>query len=239
MLRAFLVRPRCQVAPVSGWSCRVAVTLVLISILLPTDAASQVTTGKVQGRVTDARTGDPIARAMVRVDGTTLANITNDQGFYFINEVPPGLQSIRAEVLGYQGSVLEDQRILAGQTVTLNFELQQTAVELEPLMVEGTRNPLVPRDQVSTKSIIQGETIDLMPVDNVSQMVVLQPGAYTVNCNDENELDDDMWQGQCLSIRGGRPNEEALYVDGVLVRSFGTGMAKNVSVPTNSWSRWT
>ncbi|MGB5303387.1 MAG: TonB-dependent receptor [Gemmatimonadota bacterium] len=193
-----------------------------------------MTTGKVQGRITDAMTGDPIARAMVRVDGTTLANISNEQGFYFLNEVPPGLQSIRAEVLGYQGSVLEDERILAGQTFTLNFELEQTAVELEPLMVMGERNPLVPRDQVSTKSIIQGETIDLMPVDNVSQMVVLQPGAYSVNCETTNELDDNAWRGQCLSIRGGRPNEEALYVDGVLVRSFGTGMAKNVSLPTNA-----
>ena len=233
MPRAFLVRPRCSVAPVSGWSCRVAVALVSISLLLPSEAAAQVTTGKVQGRITNATTGDPIGGAMVRVDGTTLANITNDEGFYFINEVPPGLQNIRAEVLGFQSKVLADQRILAGQTFTLDFELLQAAVELEALMVTGDRNPLVPRDQVSTKSIIQGETIDLMPVDNVSQMVVLQPGAYTVNCNDENELDGD-FDGRCLSIRGGRPNEEALYLDGVLVRSFGTGAAQNVTVPTNS-----
>jgi len=233
MPRALLVRPRCPVAPVSGWSCRVAVTLVSISMLLPTAATAQVTTGKVQGRITDSATGAPIARAMVRIDGTTLANISNHQGFYFINEVPPGLQNIRAEVLGYRSFVIETERILAGQTTTLDFELEQTAVELEPLMVMGERNPLVPRDQVSTKSIVRGETIDLLPVDNVSKIVVLQPGAYEVNCTDDNELDGD-FDGRCLSIRGGRPNEEALYVDGVLVRSFGTGAAQNLTVPTNS-----
>ena len=233
MPRAFLVRPRCPVAPVSGWSCRVAVTLVAIALSLPSESAGQVTTGKVQGRITDAGTGAPIARAMVRVDGTTLANISNEQGFYFINEVPPGLQNIRVEVLGYQGELLADERILAGQTFTADFELLQTAVELEPLLVEGNRNPLVPRDQVSTKSIVKGETIDLMPVDNVSQMVVLQPGAYEINCTDDNELDGDE-NGRCLSIRGGRPNEEALYVDGVLVRSFGTGAAQNLNIPTNA-----
>jgi len=193
----------------------------------------QGTTGKVQGRVTDATSGAPISGARVRIEGTTLANITNPQGFYFVNEVPPGLQTVRAVVLGYQPFVVEAQRILAGQTTTMNFELLQTAVELEAITVQGERNPLVPRDQVSTKSIVQGEAVDFLPVDNVSKIVVLQPGAYEVNCDDTNELDGD-FDGRCLSIRGGRPNEEALYVDGVLVRSFGTGAAQNVTVPTNS-----
>ena len=191
MLRAFLVRPRCPVAPVSGWSCRVAVALVAISLSLPSESAGQATTGKVQGRITDAGTGAPIARAMVQIDGTTLANISNDQGFYFINEVPPGLQAVRAGVLGYRSELIEGQRILAGQTTTLNFELAQTAVELEALVVEGERNPLVPRDQVATKSIVRGDIVDVLPVDNVSQIVILQPGTYEVNCNDENELDGE------------------------------------------------
>lgn len=212
------------------WVAGVALALFSSSVV-PLQA--QVTTGKLQGRVTDSSTGQPLAGAMVRIDGTTLANVTNDQGYYFINQAPPGAQDVTAEILGYRPTVVEAERILAGQTTTLDFELEQTAVELEPLVVEGVRNPLVPRDQVSTKSIVRGETVDLLPVDNVSQIVVLQPGAYTVNCNDANELDGD-FDGRCLSIRGGRPNEEALYVDGVLVRSFGTGAAQNVTVPTNS-----
>ena len=47
----------------------------------------QATAGKIQGRVTDASTGQPIEGAQLSVDGTTLGNITNDEGFYFINEV--------------------------------------------------------------------------------------------------------------------------------------------------------
>lgn len=196
-------------------------------------AQAQVTTGKVQGRVTDAATGRPLSGVIVRVDGTTYANITNDQGFYFINEVPPGPRDVTAEILGYQPILIEAERILAGQTTTLDFELSQAAIELEPLVVPGEWNPLVPRDQISTKSIVKGETVDRLPVDNVAQIVVLQPGTYTVNCNDDNELDGE-FDGRCISIRGGRPNEEALYVDGVLVRSFGTGAAQNVTLPTNS-----
>jgi hypothetical protein len=154
------------------------------------------------------------------VDGSTLGNLTNDQGFYFINEVPAGLQNVRAQFIGYRPFVIEGQRILAGQTTTLNFELEQTAVELEAITVEGERNPLVPRDQTSTKSIVQGEVIDQLPLDNASSIVVLQPGVIQTN--------------QGTTIRGGRANEEAVFIDGVLIRSFGQAQANNVNLPTNA-----
>ena len=190
-------------------------TLVAISPLF-----GQASTGKIQGRVTDAGTGAPIAGAQVLVDESTLGNLTNDQGFYFINEVPAGLQSVRAQFIGYRPFVIEGQRILAGQTTTLNFELEQTAVELEAITVEGERNPLVPRDQTSTKSIVQGETIDQLPLDNASSIVVLQPGVIQTNSG--------------TTIRGGRANEEAVFIDGVLIRSFGQAAANNVNLPTNA-----
>ena len=180
----------------------------------------QASTGKIQGRVTDAGTGAPIAGAQVLVDGTTLGNLTNDQGFYFVNEVPAGLQSVRAQFIGYRPFVIEGQRILAGQTTTLNFELEQTAVELEAITVEGERNPLVPRDQTSTKSIVQGEVVDQLPLDNATSIVVLQPGVIQTNSG--------------VTIRGGRANEEAVFIDGVLIRSFGQAQANNVSLPTNA-----
>jgi hypothetical protein len=210
---------------------------LLVAVLLwagvAAPASAQVTTGKVQGRVTDAASGEPISGAQVKIRNSTLRNITNDQGFYFINEVAAGLQDIEAGFLGYRAVVVEGERILAGQTTNMNFELEQEALELEAIVVQGERNPLVPRDQVSTKSIVRGQVVDMLPVDNVSDVVVLQPGVYEINCNDQNELDGE-FDGRCVSIRGGRPNEEALYVDGVLVRSFGTGAAQNLAVPTNA-----
>jgi hypothetical protein len=180
----------------------------------------QATTGKIQGRVTDAATGQPIEGAQITVDGTTLGNLTNNEGFYFINEVPAGLQAVTAQFIGYRAEKVVDERILAGQTSTLNFQLQQTAVELEALVVEGERNPLVPRDQTATKSIVRGESVELLPILNTTQIVALQPGVVQTN------------QGQ--SFRGARPNEEAVLIDGALTRSYGTGNANPVLLPVNS-----
>jgi len=191
-----------------------------LALVTTTSAFAQGSAGKIQGRVVDAQTGQPIAAAQVEVVGTNRGNITNDDGYYFINDVPAGLTDIRAVSIGYGAQVVNDQRILAGQTHTQNFSLSPSAVEIEEIVVEGERNPLVPRDQVSSRAIVTGETIDELPLDNASSIVALQPGVITTN--------------QGVTIRGSRPNEEATYVDGVLVRRFQSGSSSPLELPTNA-----
>jgi hypothetical protein len=201
---------------------RIASTLAAAFLFVTVSVTSghaQATNGKVQGRVISA-SGQPIASAQVSIDGTSLGNITNDEGFYFINEVPAGLHTIRAQSIGFRTGAVTDQRVLGGQTHTINFELTEAAVELEALMVEGERNPLVPRDQVSSKSIVTGETIDQLPLDNASSIITLQPGIVSIGNN--------------FSIRGSRENEHAVYVDGVPIRNLRTGEAAAVELGTNS-----
>ena len=90
-----------------------------LALFIASPVLAQQSTGKVQGRVVDEATGAPIAGASVTVAGTTVGNLTNDQGFYFLNEVPAGLQTIRAEFIGYRAVEISDERILAGQTLSL------------------------------------------------------------------------------------------------------------------------
>jgi hypothetical protein len=196
--------------------CGVAALL----LVLAAPSAFAQATGKIQGRVVDAQTGEAIAGATVRVLGTTRGGISGEDGYYFINEVGAGLQTIVAEFIGRRAFRIENQRVLAGQTMTLNFELEVAAIELEALVVAGERNPLVPRDQVSSKAIVTGELIDALPLDNASGIVVLQPGVIDTN------------QGR--TIRGSRPNEEAVYVDGVITRRYSTGESEPIEMPTNA-----
>jgi hypothetical protein len=53
--------------------------------------------GKIEGRVFDAGTNQPLAGAQVVVVGTGYGNITNADGYYFINNVPAGVLDIRAQ----------------------------------------------------------------------------------------------------------------------------------------------
>ncbi|MEO5509220.1 MAG: carboxypeptidase regulatory-like domain-containing protein [Longimicrobiales bacterium] len=183
------------------------------------NAHAQSSTGKIQGRVTSA--GQPVVGAAVTVVGTGLGNISDDKGLYFINEVPAGLVTVRVTALGYRTQELKDQRILGGNTTTLNFAtLEPAAVELEALVITGDRNPLVPRDQVSSRSIVTGETIDKLPMDNAANIIRLQPGIITTN--------------RGFSIRGSREGQEAQFIDGVPIRNLQTGETASLEVPTNA-----
>ncbi|MDH3292057.1 MAG: TonB-dependent receptor [Gemmatimonadota bacterium] len=169
---------------------------------------AQGTTGKVQGIVLDP-TGQPIANSQVFVLGTSFAALTNEDGFYFINNVPAGIYSMRAQFIGYQPAEISGVRVLADQTLTVDFRLSG-AVALEAITITAATAPIVPRDQVASKSIVTGEDIDNLPVNDALNLVQLQPGVVT-------------GRGGGVSIRGGRTNEATIFIDGAPVRRMNSG----------------
>jgi hypothetical protein len=201
---------------------RVALTLaatVLFVTASVTNAHAQGSTGKIQGRITSA--GQPVAGASVTIVGTGLGNVIDSQGLYFINEIPAGLVTVHIQALGYRPVDITNQRITAGNTTTINQALEAAAVEIAAIQVRGDRAALVPRDQVSSKSIVTGETIDKLPFDNAASIIRLQPGVISTN------------QGTGISIRGSREGEEAVFVDGVPIRNLQNGDVATLELPTN------
>jgi len=197
---------------------RVLLAVVALAVGAQTLRA-QGTTGKVEGSVSDP-SGQPVAGAQVLVRGTSLGAVTNSSGYYFINNVPAGTYTLMAVYIGFQPNEVRNVRVFADQTLTVNFNLQ-SAVELGAITVTVQQNPIVPRDQVATKTIISGSLIADLPIDNVREVLALQPGVV------------ESGKGAGLSIRGGRPGEAAVYVDGALVRSQQSG-SQRLNVGTNA-----
>ncbi|RKY52761.1 MAG: TonB-dependent receptor, partial [Candidatus Neomarinimicrobiota bacterium] len=77
------------------------IRLLTISMLLVNVMYSQ-TTGKIAGRVVDAKTGEPIPGANIWLEGTSLGSASDNNGSYFIINVPPGDYTIIAQVIGYK-----------------------------------------------------------------------------------------------------------------------------------------
>jgi carboxypeptidase family protein/TonB-dependent receptor-like protein len=185
---------------------RAARRFALAAVALGFGAGSllaQGSTGKIEGRVRD-QAGAPIANAQVFIVGTAFNALTNPQGYYFINNVPAGTYNVRAAFIGYKSTQVDGVKVLAGQTITVDIQLEQTAVQIQEITVVQQTQPLVPRDEVTTKQRIDGEFADKLPVDRINQVLQLQPGVTADNLGN-------------LSIRGGRNNEAATYVDGVPV----------------------
>ncbi|HMG17499.1 MAG TPA: TonB-dependent receptor, partial [Gemmatimonadales bacterium] len=182
--------------------------------------AAQAVTGKVEGTVTD-QAGAPVANAQVFVVGTSFGAVTNDRGYYFVNNVPVGTYTIRAQFIGYAPAEVRNVRVPGGQTVTTDVKMQSSAVVLTGITVTAAANPIVPRDQVTSKTIVTGQQIDRLPINDVREALRLEPGVVESNSS------------KGLVIRGGRPGEAAVFVDGVLVRNSQQGQT-NLDLGTNA-----
>ena len=62
-------------------------------------AAAQ--TGKLTGVVTDQQTGQPVPGAQITVEELGRTILTNERGIYFLINLPPGVYTVSAQVLGY------------------------------------------------------------------------------------------------------------------------------------------
>ena len=180
---------------------------------------AQGSTGKVEGSVADPN-GQPVAGAQVTIVGTAFNAQTDQHGYWFINNVPAGVYEMQAQYIGFTPARVTGVRVLAGQTITVNFALSNAQV-LGDITITAAQNPIVPRDQVASKTIVTGSLIEDLGVDNVRQVLAVQPGVV------------ESGRGTEPSIRGGRPGEAAVYVDGALVRSVQTG-GSSINLGTNA-----
>ena len=202
---------------------RAARVFALAAVALAWGAGSllaQGSTGKIEGRVRD-QAGAPIANAQVFIVGTAFNALTNPQGYYFINNVPASTYSVRAAFIGYKSTQVDGVKVLAGQTITVDIQLEQTAVQIQEITVVTQTQPLVPRDEVTTKQRIDGEFTSKLPVDRLNSVLTLQPGVVAAGPS-----------GNTLSIRGGRTQEAVTYIDGVPVTPGYRGDARVASAGT-------
>jgi hypothetical protein len=189
---------------------------------------AQAPTGTIEGRVQETSGGD-LAQAQVMILGTAFSALTDPHGHYFINNIPAGPATVRAVFVGFGPVEVSNLRVLAGQTVTQDFVLERRAVQLQGIDVVAASNALVPRDEVTTKQRVQGDFLESLPIDRVNDLLTLMPGVEETGARGP----------LALSIRGGRPDEVAVYVDGVPVTPGyrGLGLATpstQISVATNA-----
>ncbi len=202
---------------------RLARTFALAAVVtgLGASALAAQATGKLEGYIRD-QADQPVPNARVVVVGTAFSATANSQGYYFINSIPAGSYDLRAAFVGYKPLEIQGVRILSGQTVTQDIKMEQSAVELQELTVVAADKALVPRDQVTSKQLIDGSYTEKLPVDNLNNVFALQPGVMASPGN------------TILSVRGGRADENNTYVDGVPVQPGNRGSGSGRSVPTLS-----
>ncbi|MDD8017214.1 MAG: TonB-dependent receptor [Bacteroidota bacterium] len=163
-------------------------------------------TGKIVGKVTDKKSGEPVIGASVLIQGTKSGASSDFEGFYSISNVPPGTYELSVTNIGYKKLLIKNVIVKIDLTTDIEVKLDETVVEGEAVIIEAER-PLVQKDLTSSSVTVSSEDMKVMPVENLSQVINLQAGVVGGH------------------FRGGRSGEVAYLVDGVSVNNPMSGEA--------------
>ncbi len=155
-------------------------------------------TGKITGKITDAKLKEPLINAIVVIEGTNLGAASDINGNYTILNIPPGTYVLKASILGYNPVSVKNIKVQIDLTTTQNFELNETVLEVTEVVITAER-PLVQKDLTASTSIISSEQIETLPIREFNDIVNLQAGVMDGH------------------VRGGRKGEIAYWVDGIPV----------------------
>lgn len=174
-------------------------------------------TGKISGKVTDIKSGNPLAGVNVFLEGTPYGAATDQFGEYVILNIPSGNYTLRASYIGYASFRVENIRVSLDRTTNQNFVLKEAVIEGEEVTVLAER-PMVQKDLTASQKVTTSDEISVMPVESFLGVLTTQAGV-------------NQGAGGELHIRGGRSNEVGYYVDGVSVANpfFTNGLAINIS----------
>lgn len=116
---------------------RLRLIVVLFFALASTcqKAAAQQAGGGLRGSVLDADFSVPVAGASVTLEGTSLSAMTNEEGSFFINGVPPGQYSILISKEGFIRERRSDLVVSAGAVKEVEVEITAEVVELDEFVV--------------------------------------------------------------------------------------------------------
>ncbi len=185
--------------------------LISAFIILGSVVSNASIYGILTGKVTD-QDGKPVGGASVRVIGTTRGAFANMQGKYTILNVTAGEYDVRATAVGYDTLTLRVS-LLADETRTLNFALTQGGVLKERVEILADRE-MVRTTDIGTSRAIKGKDVEKIARDNIASVLSLAPGVQA--------------SGNNFIIRGSRPDETQVLVDGLVVTDQFTGGLGNV-----------
>lgn len=182
---------------------RKALLIILISFLNLFQLIAQ--TGKLKGRVYNVINNDPIPFATVVIDSLKLSATTDTNGFYQIENIPPGIHNLYCSFVGFKRLDFFEININAIKITTIDFPLSENSITLKDAQVTASPFNKTEESPLSLRTISSTE-IYRSPGSSRDISKVLQnlPGVgSTVSFRND------------LIVRGGAPNENRFYLDGI------------------------
>lgn len=175
--------------------------------LLACFTATYAQTGVITGKATNAFNKETIPFAVIVVEGTTIGTTSDENGDYTISGLEPGMYNLKVSFIGYKPLTIYEVQVRNAIPTFVNIQLEESSVEMEAAVV--TAQPFLKKEEspISLNSIGVSE-IKRNPGGNrdISRVIQSLPGV-AITSSFRNDI----------IVRGGSPNENRFYLDGIEV----------------------
>ncbi len=178
----------------------------LISLLFLA-AMAQAQTGKIFGRVSDALNNETLPFVTVLISNTQIGIQSDIDGNYILDNLEPGLYNLEFNFVGYKKQSIFEIQVTNAKPYILDVQLEQEISQLETVEIKAAPSDKTEESPLSLRTIGTNE-IQRNPGGNrdISKVIQSLPGvSYTASFRND------------IIIRGGAPNENRFYLDGVEV----------------------
>lgn len=191
---------------------RMRIIVVVALLMIPFLSINAQNTGSISGVVISKSTQSPISNVNISLGNKKL--ITDSVGRFRISQVPTGSYTIRFSAIGYSEVVLFNILVSSGNENNLSVEMEPSITELKAVTVTSSGRKTAKAATLETPLSVQRlttEEIKRNPGGNfdISRVIQSLPGvggtASTAGFRND------------IIIRGGAPNENVYYLDGIEV----------------------
>src|SRR5512138_1538568 len=178
--------------------------IILVHILSSSSAFSQ--TGQIKGRVFNHKNNDPLPFVNLIIDGKPTQGATTDiDGNFLIDQVEPGYVRLVATYVGFKKFVSEDFLVTRAHAVVVDIPMDEEIVTLREATIKAAPT-LRKEDSPVSMQTLSVQEIEKTPGANrdISKVIQALPGVGS-SVSYRNDL----------IVRGGGPNENRFYLDGM------------------------
>jgi hypothetical protein len=182
----------------------IAYFLLLLSVCVVQLSRAQEKTGRVEGKVYNYLTNEPITGANVVFLGTSFGVISDSLGEFVLTNIPVGRYRVKVSVVGFAPIILNQVEVSSQKPQTLRCALQEMPVQLQQKEVVAEYMDRSPDLPMSVETL-SSEEIRHQPggFDDVIRTASILPGVARVEAGRND-----------LVVRGGAPSENLYLVDG-------------------------
>ncbi len=185
----------------------VLITLLIAFLLLAVPPSAIAQDGRITGRVSDSKTGNPLPGANVLIEGTSTGAATDMSGRYVILKAPAGTFTLVVTFIGYKTASMP-VTVVARETAVVNISLEPTVISGMDIVV--TANRARERETpVAFTDVSTGRIQEEFHGQDAPLLLQGTPGVYTI-------ATDGVGNGEStLRVRGFEQNRVSVMINGI------------------------